>query len=234
MVVFILHILNYLQNFAVIFLSMIAFFLPFIAVFAWRNREAMRGKRPHFNYFMERFFMSAEANWLVFAWALAEATVWFIIPEFLLMLLIFMKIHRKFDLVKYDILGTIAGTLLGLLWRLSDSGFLRLPYIRPRMLEQVDIWFQQHGLLGLLYQPFSGVPYKVFIHQADQYHFFILWFLIIAIFARMVRYLIIYEATKALYPLVHHFVRKHYAWLFVIAIAIFTFLLLHVVDVYGS
>lgn len=226
-------ILNYLQNFAVIFVSMVAFFVPFVAVFAYRNREDMRGKNPHFNYFMERFFGSREANALIFAWAAAEALFWFIIPEFLLILLIFMRIQRKFDLIKYDVLGTIVGTIIGLIWRLSDASFLQVPYIRPRMLEQVTAWYNEHGILGLFYQPFSGVPYKVFIHQAAQYEFFIVWFLVIAIVARMARYVIIYEATKALFPVVHPFVRKHYGWLFVLAIAIFTFLLLHVVHVYA-
>lgn len=225
--------LNYLYNFIGLFVSMVLFFLPFVALFAWRNRENIRANKPHFNYFMERFFLSHEADALVFVWAAAEAVVWYIIPEFLLVLLIFMKVRRKFDLVKYDILGTIAGTLVAVWWHMPQKAFLALPYIRPRMVSQVHTWYSQHGIFGLLYQPFSGVPYKVFNHEAPSFHFFILWFLVLAIFARMVRYVVAYEATKALYPLVHPFVRRHYAILFVFAIALFTFLLLHVVALYS-
>lgn len=225
--------LNYLANFAVLFMSMALFFAPFVLVFYVRNRSEIKAKRPHFNYFMEQFFGSRESDALVLTWAAAEAVIWYIIPEFLLILLIFMKVKRKFDLVKYDIIGTIIGTLVALWWRLPRNSFIHLPYIRPRMLAQVDTWYRQHGILGLAHQPFSGVPYKVFNHEAVNYHFFIPLFILIAIIARMVRYVVAYEVTKALYPALHPFVRKHYGWLFVIATGIFTFLLLHVVQMYS-
>ena len=227
-------ITTYLLNFSALFASMALFFVPFVAVFAWRNRHEIKKQRPNFNYFMERFLISPESNALIFAWAASEAIVWYIIPEFLLVLVIFMKVHRTIDLIKYDLLGTIFGTIIALSWRMSDGFFLSLPYIRPRMLEQVQTWYEQHGIFGLFYQPFSGVPYKVFAHQADQFQFFIIWFIILAVIARMVRYVIAYQLTKALYPFVRPYVRKHYAILFVGAIAVFTFLLLHVVDVYSS
>lgn len=226
-------LLSYLENFAVLFASMVLFFAPFVAVFAWRSRSSIRESKPHFNYFMERFFASPESDALVFFWAAGEAVVWFIIPEFLLILLIFMKVKRKFDLVKYDIVGTVVGTLIALWWRLPRSSFIHLPYIRPRMLAQVDTWYRQHGSMGLAFQPFSGVPYKVFNHEAAGFHFFIPLFILVAIVARMVRYVVAYEVTKALYPALHPFVRKHYGWLFVVAIGIFTFLLLHVVAMYS-
>jgi hypothetical protein len=224
--------LTWLANFTGLLASVALFFLPFVAVFTWRNRVAIRESRPHFNYFMERFFMSSESNALVFAWAAAEAVAWYVIPEFLLVLVVFMRVHRKIDLIKYDMLGTVAGTLLAWYWRLPQQTFLQLPYVRPRMLAQVGAWYSRHGILGLLYQPFSGVPYKVFIHQAAAAHFFFIWFILLAVAARMVRYVVAYEATKALYPLTHRFVQKHYAVLFVCAIAVFTFLLLHVVALY--
>ena len=212
---------------------MALFFLPFVAVFAYRNRSSILQSKPHFNYFMERFFLSRESDALVFCWAAAEAIFWFIIPEFLLVLVMFMRLHRKFDLIKYDILGTVVGSLIAIYIRLPTSSFLQLPYIRPRMLEQVTIWFQEHGILGLLNQPFSGVPYKVFTHVAPDFHFFVPLFIVVAVAARMVRYLVAYQVIKALYPALHGYVRKHYLRLFVVAIAIFTFLLMHVVALYS-
>jgi 1-acyl-sn-glycerol-3-phosphate acyltransferase len=226
------YIITFSRNFLGIFFAMALFFAPFVAVFWWRNRHAIREKKPHFNYFMERFFLSHEADALVFTWAAAEAIAWFIIPEFLLFLVIFMRIHRKFDLLKYDLLGTFIGSVIAILWHMPQSVFLRLPYIRPKMISQVQSWYHLHGVWGLLYQPFSGVPYKVFTHEAGSYRFFIPAFITIAVAARMVRYVIVYEATKAGYPLIHPFVRKHYGWLFVIATLIFTVLLMRVVQIY--
>lgn len=227
------YLVKLLVDFAGVFVGMALFFLPFVAIFFYRNRTEILAKRPHFNYFMERFFISPESNALIFCWAAAEALVWYIIPEFLLFLVIFMKIHRKFDLVKYDLLGTIAGTFIAVWWRLPDHIFQHLPFIRPKMLTQVDHWYDAHGVFGLAHQPFSGVPYKVFAHELSHYHFFILWFILVAIAARMIRYLVVYEATKALYPLLHRFVRRHYAVLFVVACLVFTLLLVRVVQIYS-
>jgi membrane protein YqaA with SNARE-associated domain len=225
--------LAFLQNFVLIFSSIVLFMLPFVAVFAIRNREQIFATRPRFNYFMERFFLSPESNALILVWAACEAIWWFIIPEFLLFLLIFMKIHRKFDLVKYDLIGTVIGTVIVFCWRLPNDVFEHLPYVRPKMLEHVHGWYDQLGIWGLVHQPFSGVPYKVFTHEAVDYHFFIPLFILVAVVARMVRYLVVYEATKALYPLLHKFVRRHYAILFVVACLVFTGLLVRVVRIYS-
>jgi 1-acyl-sn-glycerol-3-phosphate acyltransferase len=223
----------FLQNFALVFGSIVLFMLPFMAVFTFRNREQVLASRPRFNYFMERFFLSPESNALILAWAATEAMFWFIIPEFLLFLLIFMKIHRKFDLVKYDLIGTVIGTIAVFCWQLPHDLFARVPYIRPKMLESVHTWYDRQGVWGLVHQPFSGVPYKVFTHEAANYRFFIPLFIIVAVVARMVRYLVVYEATKALYPLLHKFVRRHYAILFVVACMVFTGLLVRVVRIYS-
>jgi hypothetical protein len=227
------YLAEYAVNFVLVFVAIALFFAPFVGVFWYRNRRQIRQATPHFNYFMERFMTSRESNYLIMVWAMGEALVWFVIPEFLLILVVFMKVHRKFDLVKYDVIGTVIGTIIGFMIHLQNDTFLRVPFVYQRMLDQTHMWFDQYGIWGLLNQPFSGVPYKVFIHVAHEYHFFILFFLIIAVGARIFRYVIVYEATKALYPFCHTFVRKHYAILFVFAIAIFTALLMRVSQIYG-
>lgn len=227
------YLLNFTLNFVFIFAAMSVFFTPFVAVFWWRNRQSIREANPHFNYFMERFFLSTEANYLVLAWAALEALIWFIIPEFLLILVIFMKVNRKISLVTYDIIGTVIGTIIGLVFVLPESVLLRVPYIYPRMLDQVHTWYMQHGIFGLIFQPFSGVPYKVFLEQAADFNFFWLWFILLAVVARISRYVVVFELTKALYPALHRFVRRHYAVLFVFAVAVFTALLMRVSRLYG-
>jgi len=225
-------IVAFIVNFIAIFVSIFLFFLPFVAIFWYRNRHQIAEKRPHFNYFMEKFFHSTESNVLVAVWAAAEAIVWFVIPEFLLILIMFMKVRRKIQLVTYDIIGTIIGTAIALWLHLPDQTLLKIPYIYQGMLTHVHQWFSDYGIWGIFFQPFSGVPYKVFNALAPDYGFFIPFFIILAVIARMIRYIVIYEVTKALYPFVHRFVRKHYAILFVVAIAIFTVLLLQVSHTY--
>lgn len=221
-------ILSYLANFAFISLSILLFFLPFVAVFWYRRRTLIAEKTPHFNYFMEKFFMSKESNALVATWAAAEAIVWFVIPEFLLILVIFMKVRRKTQLVIYDIIGTVIGTTIAVLLHLSNSSLLKVPYIYQNMIDSVSKWYDQYGMLGIAFQPFSGVPYKVFNALVLDYGFIIPIFIILAVAVRMFRYLIVFEITKAIYPFVHKIVRKHYLILFVCAIAIFTALLMDI------
>ena len=106
-------VIYFLGHFVFIFVSMVLFFVPFVTIFYIRNRQQIREKKPHFNQFMERFFASRESNYLVLVWAAAEALVWFIIPEFLLFLMIFMKVKHKINLLKFDIIGTVIGTIIG-------------------------------------------------------------------------------------------------------------------------
>lgn len=182
---------------------------------------------------MENFFTSKYANWLVFFWAMAEALVWFVIPEFLLLLLIFMRIRRKRELLYYDIGGTVAGTLVAFVFHVPERLIASLPYIQPSMVAQVKYWYNHHGILGLAYQPFSGVPYKVFTNLAPQYHFFVLTFLVVAVLVRISRYYLIYLFFSGIYPLLHKYVYRNYARLFLVATFIFSVLLLRVYMTYS-
>ncbi|RYX79008.1 hypothetical protein EON76_04850 [bacterium] len=226
-------VVSFIVNFGIVLVSITVFFSPFIAVFWYRRRQQIAEKRPHFNYFMEKFFHSRESNALVATWAAAEAIVWFVIPEFLLILIMFMKVKRKVQLVTYDIIGTVVGTIIALILQLPQKTLLAVPYVYQGMIDHVQEWFHDYGIFGIFFQPFSGVPYKVFNALATDYHFFIPFFIILAVIARMIRYLIIYEITKALYPFVHTFVRKHYAILFLVAMAIFTLLLMKISNSYS-
>lgn len=144
-----------------------------------------------------------------------------------------MRINRKRELLFYDIYGTVAGTLLALLIHLPVSALESLPYVQPKMIFQVQHWYNTHGVLGLFYQPFSGVPYKVFTHTAADYHFFIPLFLILAVTVRLTRYLIFYGMFVAIYPVLHRFVYQNYLKLLLVATFIFSLLLLRVYDIYG-
>ncbi len=223
----------YLQHFVFVFGCMVLFFAPFMAVFYVRHRQAIREKKPHFNQFMELFFQSKPSNFLVLFWAMGEAIFWFIIPEFLLLLFIFMRIKRKKALLLYDVLGTTAGTIIGLVFVIPHSILLQVPYIFPNMITQVQQWYEQSGIWALLYQPFSGVPYKVFIAEMHTYGLPIIAFILLAVTVRIARYAIAYYLLVVMYPAFHKFVQKHYSILFIIGIALFTFMLMRVSTTYS-
>lgn len=221
--------LNIVRIFSISLVGISLFMAPFYGIFIYRNRKLAI---VDFSSSLERFFKSPEANALVFFWALGEATVWFVIPEFLLALVLFMRVERKFQLVIYDILGTIVGTIIAINIHLSASQIASLPFIKPKMLTQVYDWYEQLGVFGLIYQPFSGVPYKVFTFQAAHERFFIIGFIVLAISVRLARYFLAYSVLKALYPVLHRYVSRHYIWLYVSSIFIFSLLLLRISNMY--
>lgn len=220
-----------LLNYLLILLAIVLFSSPFYLLFR-KHRQNVPDKLV-INREAEDFFQSKQANLLVFFWAFGEALVWFVIPEFLLLLVIFLRIRRKRELLFYDIYGTAAGTLVAYLINLPVHLIDKLPYIQPKMVAQTQVWYQQHGIFGLIYQPFSGVPYKVFTFLAPHYHFFILLFLAAAIVVRVARYYIFFAMFSLIYPVLHKYVYKNYTRLFLVAVFIFSILLLRVYDSYG-
>jgi membrane protein YqaA with SNARE-associated domain len=220
-----------LLNYLFILVAITLFVCPFYIVFKKYRQKSDKSRSV--NQELEDFFQSKQANWLVFFWAFGEALVWFVIPEFLLLLMIFMRINRKRELLFFDIYGTTVGALVAYAINLPTHLIDKLPYIQPKMVAQTQVWYQQHSILGLIYQPFSGVPYKVFTFLAPHYHFFILAFIIVAVVVRIARYYIFFAMFSLIYPVLHKYVYRNYLRLVLIAILIFSILLLRVYQSYG-
>lgn len=221
----------YIINFIIVLVSIILFIAPFFFVYWLSHKDSF--KKLSFSHYLELFFSSKQANWLVFFWAASEALFWFVIPEFLLLLVIFMRVHRKRQMLIADIVGTVVGTLVAMIIRLPESTIEKIPYVQQKMIEQAHIWYSQYDVLGLLYQPLSGVPYKVFTHLSWQYSFPIIAFLIVAVAARIFRYIVAYGLFIALYPRLHKIVYRNYVPLFIIATLIFSILLYRAYNIYS-
>ena len=221
-----------LANYLIVQTSIILFMLPFGLVYWYRHVKSSSDKLTLSRH-LENFFLSKQANYLVFFWALGEALVWFVIPEFLLLLIVFMRIHRKKELLVYDVSGTVIGTTIAYFIHFSNNTIAHLPYIQKNMVAQTLAWYGRKGILGLLYQPFSGVPYKVFTLTANHYHFSLIIFVAFAILVRMSRYFIFFGLFIALYPGLHKYVYRNYVRLFIVVVFIFSVLLLKVYDSYG-
>lgn len=219
-----------LANFVFILAAISIFVAPFYLVF--RYKHSLHAKLG-FERTAEAFLQSRQANWLVFFWAFGEALVWFVIPEFLLLLIIFMRINRKRELLFYDIYGTAAGAMAAYIIHLPVNLIDNLPYIQEKMVSQTQVWYEQHDVLGLAYQPFSGVPYKVFTFLAPHFHIFILYFVVVAVIVRIARYYIFFAIFSLIYPVLHKYVARNYLKLVLIAIFIFSVLLLRVYQSYA-
>jgi membrane protein YqaA with SNARE-associated domain len=228
-------VLFLILHFIFITFSIVLFTAPFFLWFWWAHRARLHETAGsfHLNTYLEHFFSSTQANWLILAWAASEAVFWFVIPEFLLLLVVFMRIRRKRQMLLFDIAGTLLGTGVALVLRLPEAAIDKLPYIQERMISQTHVWYNEQGIWGLANQPFSGVPYKVFTHLAGDYRFPLLLFLIVAVVVRILRYLIAYGLFISLYPKLHRIVRRNYIPLAFGAIFIFSLLLYKTYRLYG-
>lgn len=222
--------LTVLGNFLLILGLILVFISPFYYLYKRQGHGSI--KSHGINREIEQFFASKQANYLVFFWAMAEALFWFIIPEFLLLLIIFMRIKRRRELLYYNIFGTIAGTVLAFSINLPAHLIEKLPYIQPAMTGQVAAWFDKSGIFALIHQPFSGIPYKVFAYLAPNYHILIIVFIITAIVVSVARYFVVYVVLNLLYPLLHRYVYRNYVYLFLVAVFIFSLLFLRIYNSY--
>ena len=220
-------------NYFFVQISILLFICPFYFVYLYKHKNASI-KNIFFNCHIEDFLSSKQANYMIYIWAGAEAICWFIIPEFLLLLIIFLRVRNKKALLIYDILGTIAGTFLGLFISIFlKFNIATVPYITQSMVDQAKIWYQGLGLFGLFFQPFSGVPYKVFVATISGFHINLFLFLILAVFIRIARYYIFYTIFVNLYPFWHNFISKNYIPIFLSGCFIFSFMFLKVYRSYG-
>jgi membrane protein YqaA with SNARE-associated domain len=164
---------------------------------------------------------------------MGEALIWFVIPEFLLLMIVFMRIRRKRELLYYDIYGTAAGTLIAYIAHLPVQSIEKLPYIQTEMVTQVKSWYDDQGIFALIHQPFSGVPYKVFTHLAPEYGFFLPLFLLFAVVVRISRYYIAYVILINIYPVLHKYVYRNYVRVAIIGTLIFSLMLWKVYTAYS-
>ncbi len=221
-----------LFNYLFIQSAILLFIAPFYLAYKIQHPHS-KLRHIHLNQHAEDFLSSPQANYLVFFWAAAEAVCWFVIPEFLLLLIIFLKIKSKVRLLVYDILGTAVGTVLGLVSSYYFSFPLtKIPYVSAGMVEQVGSWYQQFGVFALFFQPFSGVPYKVFVLSVHNFGINLLIFVLLAIIVRVARYYLIYSIFTGLYPFLHQFISKNYVPIFIISCLVFSMLFLRVYHKY--
>jgi hypothetical protein len=225
-------ILTIFENFLLILVSILVFISPFYYLYKRKNTGSI--KSHGISREIEGFAQSQQANYLVFFWALADGLFWFVIPEFLLLLLIFMRIRRKGNLLIYNLFGTIAGTILAYVINLPAHLLQQLPYIQPSMIQQCAVWFENSGIFALAHLPFSGVPYKVFVNLAPNYSILFATFIVAAVLARVAIYYVFYFLLDMIYPLLHRYVYRNYVYLFFVAVFIFTLIFMRVYNSYDA
>ena len=133
------------------------------------------------------------ANLLATAWGIAEATVFFIVPDVLLSWLALR--NRRLALVAclFALLGALIGGTA--VWIIGQDNpepvrnlFAALPAIDTAMIASVRSQLEQNGLAALFVGPLIGTPYKIYALEAANLGLGFIGFLLVSIPARLIRF----------------------------------------------
>lgn len=136
---------------------------------------------------------SRSGLYVVGCWAVAEATFWFIAPDFILGILIaFVPLAWK-RLLGSALLGSLIGGLvsygLNLAFPAWMAGVLHgTPFVNAQMISFVNDVYTQHGHLGVLFQAFSFMQFKIWTQQAVQHGFNPVFYFGLVMVSRTIRF----------------------------------------------
>ena len=150
-------------------------------------------------------------NALAALWGLAEATLFFIVPD---VFLSWIALH-SFKRAMWACLWALLGALIGgaFIWYMGlvnadalRAVFLSIPAINEGMMNNVRDQLQNSGLVALFIGPFVGTPYKLYALEAAQLGYGLFIFLLISIPARLMRFIIVTIVSAAASRALNRFV----------------------------
>jgi len=150
---------------------------------------------------------------IAFSWGLAEATLFFIVPDVYLGLVALFHWRRGL----LATLATAVGAMIGgaIMYSLATANsatvnqlLVWIPLINPEMLCTVAEQMQASGLVAMVSAPLQGVPYKIYAAQAGQQRFPFIPFLLFTIPARLERILPIALVGAAIGTALKSFVQR--------------------------
>lgn len=144
---------------------------------------------------------------IAFLWGLAEASLFFIVPDVWLTIISRRKLDRAgYAAIGFAILGAlVGGTVIYWLARWDPERILRLivevPGINRVMVDKVRVQVGTSGLPALLLGPLQGIPYKIYAAQWGIINGSLIWFWLISIPARGIRFVIAAVLTRLIWIL---------------------------------
>ena len=101
---------------------------------------------------------------ILFCWSVAEAMVWPVIPDAALAATVFFLPDLAPVALVAIVAGSASGGFIGITLLRAGRRY-PLPMMTERMEARVERWLSK-GPVGLIYQPPTAVPYKVFVVEA--------------------------------------------------------------------
>jgi membrane protein YqaA with SNARE-associated domain len=165
----------------------------------------MRG--PSGRSSLDDFAASRAVLVLAFAWGLAEATFFFIVPDVLLTLIACRALKPALKATLASLVGALAGGALMYAFGAREPDGARafldhVPAISPALLTRVTDQINESGLVAVLIGPLKGIPYKIYAVAWGARGGSFLAFLLISIPARYIRFLLATLAARGIARLI--------------------------------
>lgn len=140
---------------------------------------------------------------LAFAWGLAEATLFFIIPDVLLTWLALTRPRLAWRACGFALAGALAGGALMFAGGNADPTAARaaldaVPAVSAAAVDEVGVELRQHGLGAVFLGPLTGKPYKIYAVEAAAGGVGLLPFLLVSVPARGLRFAFAVAAVAGL------------------------------------
>jgi membrane protein YqaA with SNARE-associated domain len=150
------------------------------------------------------------ANRIAFIWGLAEATVFFVVPDVWLTRLAVRDFRRAFVASLWALAGAILGGII--LWSVARHGaaeklfaaFDRLPGISPALIQKSGSAMVERGLVSLATGALAGQPYKLYAVHAGALGVAFVPFLFASLAARFARFLLTSIIARAIGRMFEH------------------------------
>lgn len=131
-----------------------------------------------------------------FLWGLAEATLFFIVPDVLLSAAALNRLKAAMVACAWATAGALMGGIAMYYWGMASptevwSLLDRVPAIGPAMQAEVRESMAAQGLSALFLGPLTGTPYKLYAVAAGQQGLALAPFLLVSVPARAARFVLV-------------------------------------------
>lgn len=133
-------------------------------------------------------------KYLAAIWGLAEATVFFIVPDVLLTFVACKEGKRVTGLCLWALAGALVGGCIMFGWGFNDKEsaenlLVRIPAVDHDMLLEIEKQVHEGGTKALFIGPITGRPYKAYATYAGTSEVNAVIFFLVSIPARILRFL---------------------------------------------
>jgi hypothetical protein len=137
------------------------------------------------------------------AWGLAEATLFFLVPDVWLTWMALAAPRRALRACAFALAGALAGGLAMFAWAGTDPAVAEaaldaVPAVSPAMLAEVRAELAARGWLAPFLGPLRGVPYKLYAVESAVLGWSPPAFLLVSVPARLLRFLAVTALAAAL------------------------------------